>query len=181
MSKGERMTFWTKPKGWCDMHLTNSSHSHPTESNSRGSYSPRTPSGSWLRWTLPVKRFDVIRRIRRSAYSPKSSSRGRRLNTGGGHNDIYAAFVIRTLSWVTLYGMVGAISSNSFLRGKQLEELRCRYIHPYLSAVCDLGLGVMDDAWVESAAYVLQQSPLPSILFIETFAAKGTKQLPFCI
>ena len=72
----------------------------------------------------------------------------------GSHADIYASFVRRGRE-LAPDGLVGAITSRSFLLTPRLETFRISDIVPALELVADLGLGVMDTARVESAAYVL--------------------------
>src|SRR5690242_6740416 len=74
---------------------------------------------------------------------------------------------MRGVSFCAEGGKLGVISSNSFLRGKQLERLRSDLLQDRLTAVCDLGLNVMDDAWVESAAYILSEGMAGDIVFID--------------
>ena len=75
-------------------------------------------------------------------------------NYSGFHNDIYATFVARA-NELSSTGFVGCISSRSFLMSPRLEHFRSKVILPRLICLADFGLGVMDDAHVEAAAYVL--------------------------
>ena len=75
-------------------------------------------------------------------------------NYPGAHNDIFAAFVRRGRELCGT-GYVGAISSRSFLVARRLERFRRDDFLPSVSLLWDLGLAVMDAAFVESAAYVL--------------------------
>ena len=68
--------------------------------------------------------------------------------------DLYASFVVRGLELLKPTGVVGAITSRTGFFQPTLEEWR-RTVTPHLQAFLDLGLGVMKDAMVESAAYVL--------------------------
>ncbi len=77
-----------------------------------------------------------------------------RKNYPGFHNDIYATFVARANELSTT-GFVGCISSRSFLMSPRLEHFRSKVILPRLISLADFGLGVMDDAHVEAAAYAL--------------------------
>jgi hypothetical protein len=72
----------------------------------------------------------------------------------GSHNDIYASFVARATE-LAPKGYVGCISSRSFLLSPRLEHFRVNVVLSRLSVLADLGWGVMDDALVEAAAYVL--------------------------
>jgi hypothetical protein len=76
-------------------------------------------------------------------------------------NDIYAAFVERGIQLLLPCGLLGAITSrtgfflSSFQRWR--EEIILKDAPPV--AFADLGIGVMDAAMVEAAAYVLQKNP----------------------
>jgi hypothetical protein len=77
-----------------------------------------------------------------------------RSDYSGFHNDIYASFVARACE-LSPSGYVGCISSRSFLMSPRLEQFRSRVLLPKIISLADFGLGVMDDAHVEAAAYVL--------------------------
>ncbi|MBS0126516.1 Eco57I restriction-modification methylase domain-containing protein [Thetidibacter halocola] len=76
-------------------------------------------------------------------------------------NDLLAIFVERGLEMLRPNGLVGAITSRTcfFLSSyrKWREEVVLGVSQPLTMA--DLGLGVMDDALVEAAAYVLERRP----------------------
>jgi hypothetical protein len=76
-------------------------------------------------------------------------------------NDIYAAFVERAVTLLYPRGRVGAITSRTgfFLSSfqKWREEILLKEAPPVV--VADLGHGVMDDAMVEVAAYVVEKAP----------------------
>ena len=67
--------------------------------------------------------------------------------------DLYACFVCRAVE--ICHGWVGVISSRSLLISKKLERLRKHWVVPRMETLLDLGWPVMDDATVQSAAYVL--------------------------
>lgn len=74
-------------------------------------------------------------------------------------NDIFAAFVERGLSLEVNRGKLGSITSRSCFFLTSFQKWRQNVIltisRPELLA--DLGLGIMDDAMVEAAAYVLEK------------------------
>ena len=74
-------------------------------------------------------------------------------------NDLLAIFVERGLSVMRKNGRIGAITSRTcfFLSSfqKWREDIVLSVSQPEVLA--DLGLGVMDDAMVEAAAYVLEK------------------------
>ena len=75
-------------------------------------------------------------------------------------NDIYAAFVERGIGLLLAHGLLGAITSRTgfFLSSFQTwrEEILLKEAPPFVFA--DLGLGVMDAALVEAAAYCLEKT-----------------------
>jgi hypothetical protein len=79
---------------------------------------------------------------------------------GGAHSDIYACFIRRCRELLD-GGYLGAITSRSFLLTPRLESFRSDDIIPRLVLLADLGLGVMDNAYVESAAYVVGGGSAP--------------------
>src|SRR5206468_722089 len=80
--------------------------------------------------------------------------------------DIYACFVVRAGELVHSTGTVGVLSSRLgfFLEG--LEEWRehLLQVESGLSLVLDLGYGVLDDALVETAAYVVSSQTSSPVL-----------------
>jgi len=74
-------------------------------------------------------------------------------------NDLLAIFVERGLELMRVEARLGAITSRTcfFLSSfqKWREEILLGIAQP--EVVADLGLGVMDDAWVEAAAYTLEK------------------------
>ena len=71
--------------------------------------------------------------------------------------DYYASFVSRGKALAS-DGYVGAITSRSFLTTKKLTRWRENEVLDSAFLLLDLGLGVMDDAFVESCAYVLSSA-----------------------
>ena len=71
--------------------------------------------------------------------------------------DLYASFICRGVSLAHNSGAVGAITSRLALFISSLTEWRDRYLltQSRLSSLADLGHGVLDDALVEAAAYVV--------------------------
>ena len=73
-------------------------------------------------------------------------------------NDVYAAFVERGIELLQSRGMLGAITSRTgfFLSSfqKWREEIILKKAPPVV--VADLGIGVLDGAMVETAAYCLE-------------------------
>lgn len=93
-----------------------------------------------------------------------------------GKNDIYAAFVLRGLELTSAKcGQLGALSSRSFVAGRDMRRLRARLLAdngPSLQLFLDLGLGVLDGAMVETAAYVLGSNPGRQALYLDARAGE---------
>jgi hypothetical protein len=98
-----------------------------------------------------------------------------------GQNDIYAAFVQRTVSFVALSrGYVGAITSRAFVTGRDHRHFRKSLISNNkggLIRFLDLGAGVLDGAMVETAAYLLGTMSSNEIEFID---ARYIEKNPEC-
>lgn len=78
--------------------------------------------------------------------------------------DLYASFVARGIN-LAPNGIVGAITSRAFLMTKKLDRWRINQLVPSIELLIDLGIGVMDDAFVEAGAYVLRgNNPIAHIL-----------------
>jgi hypothetical protein len=73
------------------------------------------------------------------------------------YTNMYAAFLMRSGDFCR-DGIVGAISSRSFLMTPRLTGLRQDFLLDRLELLLDLGLSVMDEAEVESCAYTLRAS-----------------------
>jgi hypothetical protein len=71
--------------------------------------------------------------------------------------DLYGCFVVRGVEFSPM-GLVGAITSRAFLMTKKLARWRENQLVPSVNLILDLGIGVMDNAFVEAAAYTLQSS-----------------------
>jgi hypothetical protein len=88
----------------------------------------------------------------------------------GYHSDIYLAFLKRAEE-LAPEGSIGCITSRSFLVKRRLESARSALYIPHLTLLWDLGLGVMDDAAVESAAYILDSEEHYAALFVDSRSA----------
>lgn len=74
---------------------------------------------------------------------------------GSAGGDLYSAFVARGVELLKPDGYVGAITSRAGFFLTTFRDWRSETVLPRLHAMLDLGLGVMHDAMVEAAAYVL--------------------------
>jgi hypothetical protein len=101
------------------------------------------------------KRYDVV--VMNPPYGDGSPSTREYLQTryGGQPNDLFGCFIERSL---TLGDFVGALTSRTFLFFSSFESLRTKYLFPLkeITALIDLGFGVLDGALVETCAMVLK-------------------------
>lgn len=89
------------------------------------------------------------------------------------YNDVLGAFVERGLNCLSGRGRLAAITSRAcfFLTSFTRWREKVLIAQTALVAVADLGQGVMDNAMVEAAAYVLERSPHKTIIpFIRAIA-----------
>lgn len=73
--------------------------------------------------------------------------------------DMYAAFVHRGVELLNEHGYLGAITSRTGFFLTTFKDWRNQLVLPRSLALLDLGIGVMHDAMVEAAAYVLSAQP----------------------
>ena len=73
--------------------------------------------------------------------------------------DMYAMFVHRGIELLNEHGYLGAITSRTGFFLTTFEKWRGQLILPRTLALIDLGVGVMHDAMVQAAAYVLAAQP----------------------
>ena len=74
--------------------------------------------------------------------------------------DIGMAFISRFSMNISEKGRLGAITNRVFIANDSLEKWRSEYLlgqHSRLAIFLDLGYGVLDDALVETAAYILHK------------------------
>jgi len=100
------------------------------------------------------KRFDVVLMNPPFGLPVESAYKYFRKQYPNNYVDIYSTFVSRGMN-LLFDGMLGAITSRAFLTTKKLERWRAIDLSRQMSILLDLGLGVMDDAFVESCAYIL--------------------------
>ncbi len=72
--------------------------------------------------------------------------------------DLLASFVVR-VNTLAPSGFIGAITSRACLYTKTLLEWRKSYLSGRISALADMGIGVLDGAMVRACAYVIPVAP----------------------
>jgi hypothetical protein len=96
---------------------------------------------------------------------------------GPAATDIYAAFVSRGLELLRAQGHVGAITNRTGLFLKSFSDWRQETFIPNVSCVADLGYGVLHEALVEAAAYVLSPSPASNSVLFRSLLRERDKSL----
>lgn len=81
--------------------------------------------------------------------------------------EMYAQMVTRGTEVLNSDGCLGAISSRSFMSSSRLRQYRRKSILPGITLLVDLGASVMDDAFVESAAYTVSKRPIGQLSAID--------------
>ncbi|MDF1659423.1 MAG: hypothetical protein P1U58_17540, partial [Verrucomicrobiales bacterium] len=80
-------------------------------------------------------------------------------------SDLYCYFVARAFVFIESTGLVGAITSASFKTYVDYLSYRDLISKPgYIAAFCDLGWGVLDQAYVEACCYTLDRRGTSSTL-----------------
>ena len=104
------------------------------------------------------KRFDVVL-MNPPFGAPADSAKGYLKKTYANHvQDLYCLFIERGMK-MSLSSNIGAITSSSFLKYNDYSSFRkCLLNKNLIDELLDLGWGVLDDAYVSAAAYVLSQS-----------------------
>lgn len=110
---------------------------------------------------LSQKRFDVVLMNPPFGDFSKGFAARARISYPHTYNDIFAAFVERTLDLLQRGGLLGAITSRAgfFLGSFAAWREKVVLEKGVLRCLADLGSGVMDDAMVEAAAYCVEKRP----------------------
>lgn len=109
---------------------------------------------------LCSKRFDVVLMNPPFGEPTKKSKPYLKKNYGDYYIEIMADFFSRGFMLLENSGMVGALSSRTILINTTCEGLRDEVSNEYgrLDLCADLGYGVLDDAMVEAASYIVKKS-----------------------
>ena len=109
------------------------------------------------------KRYDVVLMNPPFGLAPTNVFRYLKDEYPDTYVDLYASSVTRGRK-LAPFGFVGAITSRAFLTTKKLVRWRTKEVVEHIDVLLDLGLGVMDDAFVEACAYVLSESTQPTFV-----------------
>ncbi|TXH34389.1 MAG: hypothetical protein E6Q92_12975 [Burkholderiaceae bacterium] len=106
-------------------------------------------------------RFDVV--LMNPPFGQSTAAAKQYLTTEDqpGKDDIGAAFIARGCDLLATGGLLGALANRTYLAIQSLEDWRRAFLlgTRSLYALADLGYGVLDDAMVEAAAYVIENAP----------------------
>lgn len=96
----------------------------------------------------------------------------------GANRDILTSFVALGVSLTARSGLLGAITSRIPLFSGTYEDWRSKYLlgSSKVRLLADLGLGVLDDAMVETCAYTIEQSPDWKTIFAFRLQGKSFTQ-----
>ena len=117
------------------------------------------------------KQYDTILMNPPFGLSPEASFLYARDAYPDSYTELLAAFIDRGKSLSS--GSVGAITSRSFMVANRLDKWRRTVAIPSVTLIADLGNDVMDGAFVEAAAYTLQQNPNLNLLAIDARKSGG--------
>jgi len=129
------------------------------------------------------KRYDVVLMNPPFGEFSKPYKTYARIVYPNSYNDILGAFVERWLLCLEDHGRLGAITSRTCFYLVSFTDWREKVVlaEAALAAVADLGQGVMDDAMVEAAAYILERSrPTAVIPFIRSIAERDRQAVVGC-
>jgi hypothetical protein len=113
---------------------------------------------------LMRKRFDVVLMNPPFGETPTRADRKLRANWASAANDIYAVFLLNGLASCLPEGVVGAITSRGFMKGRDLRDFRPKILGKSdgtMSLFVDLGLSVLDSAEVETAMFIIKRDLEP--------------------
>jgi len=110
------------------------------------------------------KLFDIVVMNPPFGLAPKSVNSSLTQYYKDTYVDLYACFVARGLN-LCPNGIVGAITSRAFEMTKKLARWRENQLINSIDILIDLGLGVMDDAFVEAASYTLRINNPNQLIF----------------
>jgi hypothetical protein len=96
-------------------------------------------------------------------------------------NDIGMAFIDRYVARLTKQGLLGAITARTFVANETLQRWRAKFLlgdDGTISSMADLGIGVLDEALVETAAYVIRRASLQNErgIFIRLLNERGKEE-----
>lgn len=104
------------------------------------------------------KRYDVVLMNPPFGACTDTTNQWLKASYSASFYDIYSAFVAMGCERCGSLGFVGAITSKTFFVTTRLLEFRSELMQTgKLLTLADLGLGVLDDATVETAAYVIRR------------------------
>ena len=126
--------------------------------------------------------FDVVVMNPPFGSPSKSSKPYIQSNYFDSRQELYAAFIMRSSHLLIKGGRIGILSSRTGFFLPSMEEWRRKYLlgETQIEVAADLGLGVLDDALVEAACYIISSEIESSGYFIDclsnTYKEDGLKE-----
>ena len=124
------------------------------------------------------KRFEIALMNPPFGEAAKSTSSYQTKKYPNSKQDIFQCFVERCLGSLNSAGMIGVLSARTGFFMGDSESWRLEVVWKnQLKVFADLGLGVLDDALVEAAAYVIQdRAPGDNVIFASRHLATKEKE-----
>ena len=113
------------------------------------------------------KKYDVVLMNPPFGLAPRKVFNIHKKSYADSYVELYAQMVTRGSQVLTVNGSLGAISSRSFMTISRLRQYRRKTILPEIALLADLGSSVMDNAFVESAAYILSKRSDSQLMAID--------------
>jgi hypothetical protein len=111
------------------------------------------------------KRYDVVLMNPPFGLAPPQAFEYTRQHYPRSYTELLATFVERAIE--LSIGRVGAITSRAFMVASRLKGWRHDLVAPTMCLLADIGENVMDGAFVEAAAYVLDKQPVKHLTAID--------------
>jgi predicted GNAT family acetyltransferase len=175
----ELYDFWTKAERLVFQVLADYGAAATSSGNARRRLFAEDAAQGFALADLVSKRFDVV--LMNPPFGAGSTRAKKDLEKAYPRtkNDVYAAFVERGIELLSSRGRVGAITSRTGLFLSSFQTWREEILLKETPVICaDIGLGVMDAAMVEAAAYCLEKKDQSgtSTLFIRILEEQYDKQ-----
>ena len=125
------------------------------------------------------RKFDVV--VMNPPYGSPTKSSAEYIDNAYplGRNDIYCAFVERGLALLTEDGYLGALTSRAFFSGPRSLDFRTALLGEpfFMPLLLDLGSGILDDATVSTAAYVVTRKRCGEVAVLDLVCDGGEREM----
>ena len=176
----DRTQFWINAEERIfESLLKYSEHAHVMDANRKSLFAKDAAKG-FAFIDVCRKKYDLVLMNPPFGEFSKTYKKYSRLTYPHSYNDILGAFVERWLNKLEQKGRLGAITSRTCFFLTSFSDWREKVIlaKSSVTLVADLGQGVMDDAMVEAASYILERSKRKgSIPFIRAIAEPNREEI----